>query len=104
LSYPHDKYVVVPADKDPNNIVVVRKSHYIDCLIKELGIGNSLGSPTYFPTTIIGLFCVTLEFQSKMKNWIYLHSTGFLSHTSVLANSVLLLELPNAPRNIFANY
>jgi hypothetical protein len=27
------------------------KSHYIDCLIKELGIENSLGNPTYTPTT-----------------------------------------------------
>ena len=35
----------------PNNIVFVCKSHYIDCLIKELGIDNSLGNPTYTPTT-----------------------------------------------------
>ena len=35
----------------PNNIVFVCKSHYIDCLIKELGIDNSLGNPTYIPTT-----------------------------------------------------
>ena len=48
----HDKYVVVPADKAPNDIVFVRKSHYTDRLIKELGIGNSLGNPTYTPTTL----------------------------------------------------
>jgi len=35
----------------PNNIVFVCKSHCIDCLIKELGIDNSLGNPTYTPTT-----------------------------------------------------
>ena len=29
--------------------------------------------------TIIGLFYVPLEYQSKMKNWIYYHSTGFLN-------------------------
>jgi hypothetical protein len=29
----------------------VCKSHYTDCLIKELGIDNSLGNPTYTPTT-----------------------------------------------------
>jgi len=34
-SYRHDKYVVVPADKAPNNVVSVCKSHYIDCLIYE---------------------------------------------------------------------
>jgi hypothetical protein len=41
----HDKYVIVSADKAPNNIVFVCKSHYIDYLITELGIDNSLGNP-----------------------------------------------------------
>ena len=40
LSYLHDKYVVVPADKTPSNIVFVCKTHYINCLINELGIEN----------------------------------------------------------------
>jgi len=31
MSQFHVKYVVVPADKAPNNIVVVCKSHYKDC-------------------------------------------------------------------------
>ena len=35
LSLLHDKYVIVSADKAPDNIVFVCKSHYIDCLIKE---------------------------------------------------------------------
>ena len=48
----HDKYVIVSANKVPNNIVFVCKSHYIDCLIKELGIDNSLGNPTYTSTTL----------------------------------------------------
>jgi hypothetical protein len=45
----HDKCIIVSADKAPNNIVFVCKSHYVDCLIKELGIDNSLGNPTYTP-------------------------------------------------------
>ena len=40
LSYSHHKYVVVHADKASNTIVFVCNSHYIDCLIKELGIDN----------------------------------------------------------------
>ena len=48
----HDKYVIVSADKAPNNIVFVCKSHYIDSLIKELGIDNSLGNPTYTSMTL----------------------------------------------------
>ena len=47
----HDKYVVVPADKAPNNIIFVCKRHYIDCLITELGI-ESNGNPTYTATTL----------------------------------------------------
>jgi hypothetical protein len=52
LSLLYDKYVIISADKAPSNIVFVCKSHYIDCLIKELGIDNSLGNPTYTPTTL----------------------------------------------------
>jgi hypothetical protein len=48
----HDKYGIVSADKAPNNNVFVCKSHYIDCLIKELGIDNSLDNPTYTPMTL----------------------------------------------------
>ena len=43
--------------------------------------------------TIRGLFDVPLEFQPRMKNLMYNHSTGFLNYTSVLANSVILLCL-----------
>ena len=50
LSLLHDKYVTVSAA--PNNIVFLCKSHYIDCLIKELVIDNSLGKPTFTPTTL----------------------------------------------------
>jgi hypothetical protein len=35
---------------------------------------------------IIGLFYIPLEFQPKMKNWIYHRSTGFLNYTSVISN------------------
>jgi hypothetical protein len=52
LSLLHDKYVIVSADMAPKNIVFVCKSHYIDCLVKEFGIDNSVGSPTYTPTKL----------------------------------------------------
>jgi hypothetical protein len=51
LSLLHHKYVIVFADKAPNNNVCVCKSHYIDYLIKELGIDTLVGNPTYTPTT-----------------------------------------------------
>ena len=37
LSDLHNKYVFVPADKAPNNIIIICKKYYIETLIKELG-------------------------------------------------------------------
>ena len=34
------KYVFIPADKAPNNIIIIRKRYYIETLIKELGLDN----------------------------------------------------------------
>ena len=47
----HNEYVVVPADKAPNNIICICKKHYVECLIQELGIDGSDGSPTYTALT-----------------------------------------------------
>ena len=41
---------------------------------------------------------VSLEFQPKMKNWIYHYSTGFLNYIIIHTHSVILLDLPYAPR------
>ena len=40
LSDLHNKYVFVPADKAPNNIVIICKRYYTEILIKELGLDN----------------------------------------------------------------
>ena len=39
-SDPHNKYVFVPADKVPNNIIIICKRYYIETLIEELGLDN----------------------------------------------------------------
>ena len=114
LSLRHDKYVIVSADKALNNIVFVFlcKSHYIDCLIKALGIGNSLGNPTYTPTTVtkeeildnhrsvlcsFGISTKDEELDLPSLYWIpKLHMCP--------SNSAILLDLPNASRNLFPNY
>ena len=52
LSEQHNKYVFVPADKAPNNIIIICKRYYIETLIKELGLDNSsttTGNSTYTP-------------------------------------------------------
>ena len=40
LSDLHSKYAFVPADKAPNNVIIICKRYYIDTLIKELGLDN----------------------------------------------------------------
>ena len=50
LSDLHNKYVFVPADKAPNNILIICKRYYIETLIKELGLDNCstpTGNSTY---------------------------------------------------------
>ena len=50
LSDPHNGYVFVPADKDPNNIIIICKRYNIETLIKELGLDNCstpIGNSTY---------------------------------------------------------
>ena len=43
----HEKFVVVPADKASNNIVFDCKTHYINCLMEEVGMSIITGNPTY---------------------------------------------------------
>ena len=52
MSLFHDKYMIVYSNKADNNIDFVCKSHYVDCLINEIGIDNSFSNPTYTPTTL----------------------------------------------------
>ena len=40
--------VLVPANKAPNNVIVVCKKYYLDTLVEELGINNvDCNDPTY---------------------------------------------------------
>ena len=50
LSDLHSNYVFVPADKAPNNIIIICKRYHIETLIKEFGLDNCstpTGNPTY---------------------------------------------------------
>jgi hypothetical protein len=42
--------VRIPADKACNNIVLVCKAHYYQCIINKLGINSTIGNRTYTPT------------------------------------------------------
>ena len=110
LSQRHDKYVVVPVDNVPCNVVIVCKSHYIHCLIKELGIDNSLDNPTYTPTILtkeeilnnhgfslcsFGISTIDKEMDLPSRYWI-----PKITQESL----VILLGLPIISRNLIPNY
>ena len=87
------------------------KSHYIDSLLKKFGIDNSLGNfactqPTPKKDEILDnrvCFVFLWNFNQKWRigsSIIRLDS----EITGVLTNSVILLCLPNAPRNLFPKY
>ena len=82
----HANYVLVPADKAANNVIVVCKKYYIDTLVKELGINNmNSNNPTYIPIddsfeTIIKshnqfITSVGLEMSEEDQNLPYLYWT-----------------------------
>ena len=83
----HDDFVLVPADKAANNVIVVCRKYYIETLIKELGINTTNISPnsTYIPSTdsfheILKSHCkfiesVGLEMSEEDKNLPYLYWT-----------------------------
>ena len=52
LSTIHNKYVVVPADKAQNNIVLICKTFYIQCLLSEVYVQNNGIDKIYIATTL----------------------------------------------------
>ena len=115
LSSIHDQYVVVPADKAPNNIVFICKKHYIECLITELGIDGTGGNPTYTASTlsrdeiidnhlsVLSSFGINDFYLVKMIV-IFPLCIGYLNSTKVHTNSAILLGLPNVPPNLCQCY
>ena len=82
----HANYVLVPADKPANNVIIVCKKYYIDTLVKELGVNNvNINNPTYIPIddsfeTIMKshnqfITSVGLEISEEDQNLPYLYWT-----------------------------
>lgn len=84
----------------------------IDCLIKEIGIGNSIDNPTYIPMILTKVeiqdnhLSVLYSFgiSNKDEERIYRHCTGYLICTSIHTNRTISLILSNVTPNIFPIY
>ena len=44
----HERFVVVPADKAPNNIIFICKAYYLQCLVDELNLSASNSTNTTY--------------------------------------------------------
>ena len=80
----HANYILVPADKTANNLIIVCKKYYIDTLVKELVINNvSINNPTYIQIddsfeTIMkshNQFITSMEISEEDQNLPYLYWT-----------------------------
>ena len=84
--YLHSKYVFVPADKVPNNVIIICKRYYIETLIKELGLENCstpTGNSTYISCqmsfedivnthdTFVKSFGIELSDDDKKLSYLY---------------------------------
>ena len=82
----HANYVLVPADKTANIVIIVCKKYHIDTLVRELGINNvNINNPTYIPiddsfNTVVKshnqfITSVGLEMSEEDQNLPYLYWT-----------------------------
>ena len=69
LSELHNKFIILPADKAPNNIVFICKKYYHESMLKELNIDSPQQNGTYTPT-----FLTKQEILENHKS--VLHSFG----------------------------
>ena len=89
----HANFVLVPADKAANNVIIVCKKYCVDALVGELGINNvNIDGPTYIPMdgsfgAIVGshnqfITSVGLEISEEDQNLPYLYWTPKLHKSS----------------------
>jgi hypothetical protein len=112
MSTIHDKYVIVPTDKTPNNIVLICKKHYIDCLKIELGwiarnviIHIQLLRYQRRKSSIITCHCCLLfVFPWMIRIMIFPYCTEYQYYTSTHANNVISQELSSILPNLFLNF
>ena len=87
----HENFVVVPADKAPNNTLFACKTQYINCLMEELGMSTMTGNPTYNLTAMSKdeilqnhhLVMLTFGISLLEEDIAFLNCTGFLNFTRI---------------------
>ena len=99
----HRKYVLVPADKATNNVVVVWLLHYINTLKQELSGTKAYKETSAEKKSVVNGYCnhLALNFLYMLRNakTDFLRCIGYLSFTKdrikhdLLQTQVLVLQL-----------
>ena len=105
----HRKYVLVPADKAANNVVVVWRFHYINTLIQKLGSTKTYERTSTDETSIVDNHCchITTKFavgisenQEKLPTLYWLpklhkrpYKSRFIANSSSCTTTEWLLAL-----------
>ena len=108
----HEKFVAVPADKASINIVFICKTHYINCLMEELGTITMTGSPTYNLTAMSKdeilqnhhSVMLTFGIPSQRKILTFPNCTGFLNFTRIRTSRDILRVQLSAQPSLFLRF
>ena len=96
----HENYVLVPADKAGNNIIVVCKKYYLDVVLKELESTN-----TYQEVHSDCSNVVSRHLKYMVQNNIFVHFTGYQSCIRTLmvpgSSQLQINVLPNSFHRYF---
>ena len=98
----HDNFVLVPADKANNNVIVVCKKYYLDVVIIELGSTNTYKKVNSDCMSVINrhldyMLKSELMYVSSMKGCH--HFTGYLNYIKHHTEPDSLLPLIDVPLN-----
>ena len=108
----HEKFVVVPADKASYNCVFVYKTHYINCLMEELGMSTMTGNPKYNLTVMSKeeilqnhhSLMLTFGISLPEEDIDFPNCTGFLNFTRIRTSRDILRVRLGAQPSLFLRF
>ena len=111
LNYLHElqsKYVLVPADKAANNIIVVCKKYYLEVVLKELRMTSTY---KHVDRECMDVVTEHLKFMTKYKiyvdrdlRYIYHHFIGYQNYTNSLMVPGSLLPQISVVQSLCPSY
>ena len=83
----HDQFVIVPADKAPNNVVFICNAFYYSCLLKELDNSDRGNASSTYQRTNLSKSEIFINHRSVLSSFGV--NTGYLNFIKIHTNNVL---------------